>query len=98
MILYFPRYWSSFAVVSTALYLTGVFGSVFLFCGAKLGQHIIRIMAGLSFLFCILECVTGDESFGAIPKYWFGTFAIFNLITIWFLRSPSVKNPNAAAG
>jgi len=30
--------------------------------------------------------------------YWFGILAIFDLITIWFLRSPSVKNPNVAAG
>lgn len=96
MILHFPHFRSPFAVVSTALYLTGIFGSVFLFCGAKVGQHIIRIMAGLGFLIIVLECVTGDGSLGQ-PNYWFGILAIFNLITIWFLRSSSVKNPNVAA-
>jgi hypothetical protein len=96
-ILYFPHYRSSFAVVSTALCLTGVFGSVFLFCRAKLGQYIISSLAIFGFLLSVLECVTGDESFGVIAKYWFGTFAIFSLITIWVLRSSSVKNPNAAA-
>lgn len=98
MILCFPHFWSSFAVVSTALCLTGIFGSVFLFCGAKLGQHIIRFMAGLGFLLGVLEFVTQDGSFGAIPKYWFGILSIFSLITIWLLRSPSVKDPKTATG
>ena len=97
MILYFPHYWSSFAVVFTALYLTGIFGSVFLFRGAKLGQYVVRSLAISGFLLIVLECVTQDGSFGS-PNYWFGILAIFNLITIWSLRSSSVKNPNAAAG
>jgi len=97
MILYFPHYWSSYAIVFSMLYLMGIFGSVFLFCGAKLGQYIIRILAGFGFLLIVLVYVTQDGSFG-LPNYWFGILAIFDLITIWVLRSPSVKNPNAAAG
>jgi hypothetical protein len=89
IILYFPHYWQFFTVFSIFSTVTAIIGSIFLFRGAKFGQHIIRILACFGFLLSVLECVTGDESFaGTISRHWFGILAIFNLITIWLLRPP----------
>jgi hypothetical protein len=99
IIFYFPHYWQFFTVFFTLLSSTGVVGSMLVFRGAKLGQYVISSLAIFGFLLSVLECVTGDGSFaGIIPRYWFGILAIFDLITIWFLLSPSVKSPNVAAG
>ena len=61
----------------------------------ELGLTIIRIIAILNCLLSVFECVTQDGSFGS-PNYWFGIFAIFNLITIWLLRSPKAKEAKLA--
>lgn len=97
IILYFPHFWSFFAVFFTTLCSAGFFGSIFLFRGAKLGQHSIRIMAILGFLLGVLECVTQDGSFSGIPKYWFGILSIFSLVTLWLLRSPAETSSNRVA-
>ena len=95
IILYFPHYWQSFTVLFTLLSAAGVIGSILLFRGAKLGLSIIRIIAILEFLLCVMECVTQDGSFGN-PNYWFGIFSVFSFITIWLLRSPKHKEPKLA--
>jgi hypothetical protein len=95
IILYFPHYWQFFTVFFTLLSSTGVIGSMLLFRGAKLGLSIIRIIAILEFLLCIMECVTQDGSFGD-PNYWFGIFSVFSLVTIWLLQPPKHKEPKLA--
>ena len=99
IILFFPHYWQFFTVFFTLLSSTGVIGSMLLIRGAKLGQHVIISLAIFCFGLSVLECATGDGSFaGTIPRHWFGILAVFDLITIWFLRSRSVKRPKVAAG
>jgi hypothetical protein len=95
IIVYFPHYWQFFSVFFTLLSSTGVIGSMLLFRGAKLGLSIIRIIAILEFLLCVMECFTQDGSFGN-PNYWFGIFSVFSFITIWLLRSPKHKEPKLA--
>lgn len=89
MILYFPHYWSDFAICVTLLGSAGVCGSILLFYGAKLGQYVVRSLAIYGFLLSVFECATVDTSFaGMIPRYGFGVLAMFNLVTIWLLDPP----------
>jgi hypothetical protein len=93
----FPHYWQFFTVFCVLWFSASILGSILLFCGAKLGISIIRIIATLGFLLCLFECVTQDKSFGD-PNYRFGVFAIINLITIGLLHLPrhTKRNPVAA--
>lgn len=97
MILYFPHYWQFFTVFMTLLSSTGVIGSMLLFRGTKFGVSVIRIIAILEFLLCVVECVTQGGSFGP-PNYWFGIFTVFSFITIWLLQPPKHKEPKCAVG
>lgn len=91
IILYFPHYWETSVIFFTLLSLTGIVGSMFLFRGSKLGVSIIRILATLEFLLCVLEWVTQDGSFGT-PNLWFGFISVFSFFTIWLLQSPKLEN------
>jgi len=83
---YFPYMWKAL-VVFTTMYSAGVFGSILLFRGAKLGRNIIRIIAVLDFILCVSQ----DRSF-ALLRDWAGMLCVFNLVTLWLLRSPSGKS------
>jgi hypothetical protein len=89
--IYFPHVWFTLIFLTT-MYSAGVFGSILLFRGAKSGPTIIRIIALLDFILFVAQ----DGSFVPL-KTWGGILAVFNLVTIWLLRSPSGTSPNTAA-
>jgi hypothetical protein len=75
------------------IYGAGLRGSIDLFRGAASGRRLIRFLAILRLVAFVVQILRFESVsvFGYI-------LTIFNLISIWLLRSPSVKNPNAAAG
>jgi hypothetical protein len=76
------------------IYAAGMLGSFLLFRGSKLGLNIIRTIALLLLIACVVQCLPG---FKATTSWsiWCGICAIFSVITIWRLHPP--QNLKAAA-
>jgi hypothetical protein len=70
-----------------AIYGTGIFGSIFLFRGAKWARHIIRTIAAF-YLLC--GTALAFRHFTLI----LGVFDSFYLVSVWFLFSPSYAKPS----
>jgi len=69
-------------VFGVIMYLSGVFGGVYLFRGAKLGRRIIRIIALLG----VVACVAQILRFRSLSA-WGIALTVFNLITIRLLHT-----------
>jgi hypothetical protein len=68
------------------LYAAGVVGSVFLFRGAKWGRSIIRMLA----LVMAIACVVQLFNFRLNPEWrvWCAVVMVFSVVSIWLLHRP----------
>ena len=69
-------------------------GSIALFCGAKLGRSLVRMLALLMAVSCVAEIFIFELP--AEWRVWCGVVALFSLVSIVLLNSPPNTKPNAA--
>ena len=75
------------------IYLGGAIGSVLLFLGSKLGHSIVRIIALLFLIFCLLQLF--NLRLAADWRVWCGACAMFSLISIILLHLPNRASADA---
>jgi len=79
------------ALIAGWIYLRGIIGSILLFRGITRDRRMIRMLALLSLMGCVVQ-------FNALKtiSVLLVAHAAFSLVSIWFLRPPKKKTPSPA--
>lgn len=75
-------------IIGLIVYLSGVFGSIYLFRGANVGRRMIRFLALLTVLAAVAQIIT--FRWLSISG---GALTIFSLVSIWLLHQPQRTKP-----
>jgi hypothetical protein len=75
---------------------TPIIGSICLFCGAKLGRSVVRMLALLMAVVCTAQIL--NFRMPGEWRVWCGVVTVFSLVSIWLLHAPRHPdlNPNTA--